>query len=84
MSVSIHPSTRLLSLIRGQILASCASLLDGLSNADTQSSLPDSQADLTDADFFLDSLDQTMFPGTSGLEAHNGFLAEQAKYISHV
>ncbi|KAF8508907.1 Alpha/Beta hydrolase protein [Gautieria morchelliformis] len=36
-------------------------------------------ADLTDADFFLTSLDQTMFPGTSGLEVHNGFGATQAR-----
>ncbi|KAF8513711.1 lipase class 3 family protein [Hysterangium stoloniferum] len=37
------------------------------------------EADLTDADFFLEGLDQTMFPGTSGLEVHNGFQDTQAR-----
>ncbi|KAF8586046.1 lipase [Ramaria rubella] len=36
-------------------------------------------ADITDADFFLTGLDQTLFPGTSGLEVHNGFGASQAR-----
>jgi len=36
-------------------------------------------ADLTDADFFLTGLDQTLFPGTSGLEVHNGFGGSQAR-----
>ncbi|KAF8508908.1 lipase [Gautieria morchelliformis] len=35
--------------------------------------------ELTDDDFFLTPLDQTMFPGTSGLEVHNGFVATQAR-----
>ncbi|KAF8166662.1 lipase [Mycena galopus ATCC 62051] len=37
-------------------------------------------ADVTDADFFLEALDPTLFPGlSSSIEAHNGFQAEQAK-----
>ncbi|KAI0339395.1 lipase [Trametopsis cervina] len=37
-------------------------------------------ADLTDADFFLDSLDSTLFPGVSSdVEVHSGFAKEQAK-----
>jgi len=36
---------------------------------------------ITDADFFLTSLDQTLFPGTSGLEVHNGFGDAQAEYV---
>lgn len=42
--------------------------------------LYDSVADLTDADFFLTALSQTLFPGTSGLEVHNGFGDSQARY----
>jgi len=43
------------------------------------------EADLTDADFFLESLDSTLFPGvSSSVEAHNGFAAEQAKTASSV
>lgn len=39
-----------------------------------------SEADLTDADFFLESLDTTLFPGlSSSIEAHNGFASEQAQ-----
>jgi predicted lipase len=37
-------------------------------------------ADLTDANFFLQSLDPTLFPGVpSSVEVHNGFANEQAK-----
>jgi len=42
---------------------------------DTSKLIPD----LTDLDFFLTPLDQTLFPGTSGLEVHNGFEAAHAK-----
>ncbi|KAI9458353.1 lipase class 3 family protein [Lactarius psammicola] len=36
-------------------------------------------ADLTDANFFLESLDPSLFPGVpSSVEAHNGFASEQA------
>ncbi|KAI0258660.1 lipase [Gloeopeniophorella convolvens] len=36
-------------------------------------------ADLTDADFFLESLNPSLFPGvSSSVEAHNGFASEQA------
>lgn len=36
-------------------------------------------SDLTDADFFLTDFDSTLFPGLpSGIQGHNGFLAEQA------
>ena len=42
-----------------------------------------SLADLTDADFFLDTLDPSLFPGiSSGVEVHNGFANEQAKYVT--
>jgi len=35
---------------------------------------------ITDADFFLESLDSTLFPGvSSSVEAHSGFANEQAK-----
>jgi len=37
-------------------------------------------SDLTDADFFLESLSTTLFPGlSSSIEAHNGFQSEQAQ-----
>ncbi|KAF7317835.1 Glycoside hydrolase family 5 protein [Mycena kentingensis (nom. inval.)] len=36
-------------------------------------------AAVTDANFFMESLDPTLFPGLSGLEAHSGFADEQAK-----
>jgi len=39
---------------------------------------------ITDADFFLTSLDQTLFPGTSGLEVHNGFGDAQAETAPEV
>jgi len=40
---------------------------------------------VTDADFFLESLDPTLFPGlSSSIEAHNGFLNEQAKTATQV
>ncbi|KAN0132755.1 alpha/beta-hydrolase [Lactarius tabidus] len=36
-------------------------------------------ADLTDADFFLESLDPSLFPGIpASVEVHNGFASEQA------
>jgi hypothetical protein len=36
-------------------------------------------SDLTDADFFLTDFESTLFPGLpSGIQGHNGFLAEQA------
>ena len=39
-----------------------------------------SEADTTDADIFLESLDPTLFPGvSSSIEAHSGFANEQAK-----
>ncbi len=39
-----------------------------------------SKSDLTDADFFLEDLDTTLFPGVkSDVQAHNGFLEEHAK-----
>ena len=38
-----------------------------------------SEADLTDSDVFLKSLDLTLFPGiSSSIEAHSGFADEQA------
>ena len=38
-----------------------------------------SEADLTDFDVFLKSLDPTLFPGiSSSIEAHSGFADEQA------
>lgn len=38
------------------------------------------EADLTDANFFLESLDSTLFPGvSSSVEVHDGFKNEQAK-----
>lgn len=42
------------------------------------------EADLTDVDFFLESLPQSAFPGTSGLEAHNGFLSEQQETAADI
>ncbi|KAI9458355.1 lipase [Lactarius psammicola] len=40
-------------------------------------------ADLTDANFFLESLDPSLFPGVpSSVEAHNGFASEQARYVT--
>ncbi|KAJ7226953.1 lipase, partial [Mycena pura] len=40
---------------------------------------------VTDIDFFLESLDPTLFPGlSSSIEAHNGFAAEQAKTATQV
>ncbi|KAF8259379.1 lipase, partial [Lactarius quietus] len=37
------------------------------------------EADLTDADFFLESLDSSLFPGIpSSVEVHSGFASEQA------
>lgn len=39
-----------------------------------------SEADATDANAFLESLDSTLFPGlSSSIEAHSGFANEQAK-----
>lgn len=35
---------------------------------------------ITDADFFLEPLDSSLFPGvSSGVEAHNGFAGDQAE-----
>lgn len=43
------------------------------------------EADLTDTDFFLTSLDSSLFPGvSSSVEVHNGFASEQAKTASAV
>jgi len=43
------------------------------------------EADLTDADFFLESLDPTLFPGlSSSIEVHNGFASEQAMTASSI
>lgn len=40
----------------------------------------DSESDLTDVNFALDTLDSTLFPGVSSdVEVHNGFAAEHAK-----
>ncbi|KAH9169449.1 lipase, partial [Lactarius sanguifluus] len=40
-------------------------------------------ADLTDADFFLESLDSSLFPGVpSSVEVHDGFASEQARYVT--
>ena len=40
---------------------------------------PTSLADLTDVDFFLGSLDATLFPGiSSSIQVHSGFRDEQA------
>jgi len=36
-------------------------------------------ADLSDVDFFLTGLDQTLFPETTALEVHSGFAATQAR-----
>jgi len=47
----------------------------GHQGTDTSEIIPD----ITDADFFLTPLDQGLFPGTSGLEVHNGFGASQAR-----
>ena len=39
-----------------------------------------SEADATDIDVFLESLNPTLFPGvSSSIEAHSGFANEQAK-----
>ena len=39
-----------------------------------------SEADLTDVDALLESLNPTLFPGiSSSIEAHSGFANEQAK-----
>jgi len=39
------------------------------------------EADATDANAFLSSLDPTLFPGiSSSVECHDGFANEQAKY----
>ena len=39
-----------------------------------------SEADATDADTLLESLDPTLFPGiSSSIKAHSGFANEQAK-----
>lgn len=39
-----------------------------------------SEADATDADAILESLNPTLFPGiSSSIEAHSGFAGEQAK-----
>ena len=47
--------------------------------------LPSRFADLTDIDFFLEPLDPSLFPGIpSGVEAHNGFAREQARYAALV
>jgi predicted lipase len=46
---------------------------------------PSSEADLTDADFFLESLSSSLFPGLpSGIEVHNGFQSEQALTASDI
>lgn len=38
------------------------------------------ESDLTDVDFFLETLNSTLFPGVpSSVEAHNGFADEQAQ-----
>ncbi|KAF5312849.1 hypothetical protein D9619_002479 [Psilocybe cf. subviscida] len=43
------------------------------------------EADATDADAFLESLDSTLFPGlSSSIEAHSGFADEQAKTATAV
>ncbi|KAF8799891.1 lipase class 3 family protein [Phlegmacium glaucopus] len=43
------------------------------------------QADATDADAFLESLDSTLFPGvSSSVEAHSGFANEQAKTATQI
>ncbi|KAJ7230654.1 Alpha/Beta hydrolase protein [Mycena pura] len=40
---------------------------------------------VTDSDFFLESLDPTLFPGlSSSIEVHNGFAAEHAKTATEV
>ena len=42
-----------------------------------------SLSDLTDVNFFLTSLDTTLFPGVSSdVQVHNGFAAEHAKTAS--
>ncbi len=42
-------------------------------------------ADLTDADFFLEPLDSSLFPGIpSDVEAHSGFANDQARYATLV
>ncbi|KAJ6605839.1 lipase [Mycena sp. CBHHK59/15] len=42
-------------------------------------------SDVTDADFFLESLDSTLFPGvSSSVQAHSGFANEQAKTATQV
>jgi hypothetical protein len=42
-----------------------------------------SSADLTDADFFLESLNSSLFPGVpSSVDVHNGFASEQARYVT--
>lgn len=42
--------------------------------------LESSMALITDADFFLDPLDPTLFPGIDpSIEVHNGFADEHAK-----
>jgi hypothetical protein len=47
--------------------------------------LPSRFADLTDVDFFLEPLDPSLFRGIpSGVEVHNGFAREQARYAALV
>lgn len=42
-------------------------------------------ADLTDADFFLENLNESLFPGiSSSIECHSGFANEQAKTATEV
>ena len=42
-----------------------------------------SEADVTDLDILLVSLDSTLFPGiSSSIQAHSGFANEQAKYAA--
>ena len=41
------------------------------------------EADLTDADFFLEPLDSSLFPNIpSSVEVHNGFASDQARYTT--
>lgn len=43
------------------------------------------EADYTDVDFFLETLDSTLFPGiSSSIEAHSGFANEQAKTATSI
>jgi hypothetical protein len=77
MLVTGHQRRLSLSSTKEQIPLNCEFSLDNVSSFDISSFI--SLSDLTDADFFLEDFNSTLFPGLpSGIQGHNGFLAEQA------